>query len=263
MLTLGILVPVFIIGLLFGSFFSMLSWRLPRRLIAEYEGTEPPELWNFKTRSACPKCQSILPWTRLIPLFSWLFSRGKCHACNCSISYRYPLIELSTALLAVLAVWVFGLTFEALAAIVFSWMVLLLVIIDLEHQLLPDLLTFPLIWLGLLINSMGGFVAPQEAIWGAASGYLILWSTYWVFKLVTGKEGMGYGDFKMMAAMGAWFGLQALPALLVISALSGIIIQLIMRLFGRGETQFAFGPYIALAGLIWLYGGEQLMRWGM
>ncbi len=257
-----LLLLAFIIGLIFGSFFSMLSWRLPRNLIADHEGT-PPELWSLKTRSICPKCHTALPWTRLIPLFSWLASRGQCHACKAPISYRYPLIELSTATLTVLAVWMFGLSFKGLAVILFSWLVLLLVVIDLEHKLLPDVLTFPLMWLGLLINSTGGFVAPQEAIWGAAAGYLILWSTYWAFKLLTGKEGMGYGDFKMMAAMGAWFGLQALPALLLLSALSGIVVQLIMRLFGRGETQFAFGPYIALAGLVWLYGGEQLMQWGM
>lgn len=251
-----------VVGLIFGSFFSMLSWRLPRKLIAEYEGKTPPDLWTFKTRSACPHCETTLPWYRLLPLVSWLASRGQCHACGKPISIRYPLIELSTALLTVLAVWKFGLTLEGALAIAFSWLVLLLIVIDLEHKLLLDVLTHPLLWLGLLANSFSVFISPQEAIWGAALGYLILWSTYWVFKLVTGKEGMGYGDFKMMAALGAWFGPEALPALLLISAFSGIVIQLALRAIGRGETQFAFGPHIGLAGLIWLYGGDKLLYLG-
>jgi len=247
-----------LLGLVMGSFFSMLSWRLPRKLIAEYEGREPPPLWTFNTRSACPQCQTTLPWYRLIPLFSYLLSKGRCHACGQPISLRYPLIELSTALLSVAAVWHFGLTLTGGLALLFSWLVLLLVIIDLEHKLLLDALTYPLLWLGLLANTQTVFTSLESAVWGAALGYLILWSVYWLFKLLTGKEGMGYGDFKMLAALGAWFGVEALPGLILLSAFSAIVIQLTARLFGKGEQQFPFGPYLGAAGLLWLYFGASI-----
>ncbi len=247
-----------VIGLVMGSFFSMLSWRLPRKLIAEYEGREPPPLWTFHTRSACPQCETTLPWHRLIPLFSWLTSKGRCHACGHPISIRYPLIELSTTVLTVAAVWHFGLTITGILSVLFGWLIILLVTIDLEHKLLLDDLTYPLLWLGLLANTQGLFTSLESAVWGAALGYLTLWSVYWAFKLITGKEGMGYGDFKMLAALGAWFGVEALPGLILLSALSAIILQLTARMLGKGERQFPFGPYLGLAGVLWLYWGEHL-----
>ncbi len=257
-----ILAAAFLIGLIFGSFFSMLSWRWPRKLITEYEGEDIPPILNLKTRSQCPTCQTPLPAHRLIPLLSWLSSRGRCHACGTPISIRYPLIELATALLTVAAIAHFGLTVQGTLAVFFSWLLLLITVIDLEHQLILDALSLPLLWLGLLASSFGMWpITPQQAIWGAALGYLILWSTYWIFRLLTGKEGMGYGDFKLLAALGAWFGPQAIPGLILVSALSGLIIQLSLRLFGRGQVRFAFGPYLALAGLLWLYWGPLLNHW--
>ncbi|SIN90868.1 type 4 prepilin peptidase 1 Aspartic peptidase. MEROPS family A24A [Sulfurivirga caldicuralii] len=256
-----ILFAAFVIGLIFGSFFSMLSWRWPRKLIAEYEGNEVPPILDLKTRSQCLACHTELPPTRLIPLFSWLASRGRCHACGTPISLRYPLIELATALLTVLAVYQFGMTLQGALAVAFSWLLLLITVIDLEHQLILDALSLPLLWLGLVASAFGWWsISAQEAIFGAALGYLILWGTYWVFRLVTGKEGMGYGDFKLLAALGAWFGPEAIPALILISALSGLVIQLSLRLIGRGSVRFAFGPYLALAGLMWLYWGEAINR---
>lgn len=255
-----VLLAAAVIGLIFGSFFSMLSWRLPRRLLAEYHGDPVPPLWDLRTRSACPHCEATLPWYRLIPLFSWLASAGRCHACGQPISKRYPLIELATALLTVTAIWQFGLSAKGLFAVGFGWLVVLLVTVDLEHKLLLDAFTYPLLWLGLLANSLHLWVPAEAAIWGAALGYGLLWGTYWLFRLATGREGMGYGDFKMMAATGAWFGWQAIPGLLLLSALTGIVVQLLLRLAGRGETHFAFGPYIGLAGLAWLYFGPQLER---
>ncbi len=255
-----ILIGAALIGVVMGSFFSMLSWRLPRKLIAEYEGREPPPLWTFNTRSACPKCETTLPWHRLIPLASWLLGRGSCHACGQPISIRYPLIELATAALTALAVAQFGLTEKGVLTVAFSWLLLLLTVIDLEHKLLLDDLTYPLLWLGLLANTQGLFTTLENAVWGAALGYLILWSTYWLFKWITGREGMGYGDFKMLAALGAWFGVGALPGLILLSALSAVVLQLSLRLFGKGERHFPFGPYLAAAGLIWLYFQPQLQR---
>jgi len=256
-----VLTAAFIIGLVFGSFFSMLSWRWPRKLIAEYEGRDTPPVFNLTSRSQCPACHTELPPHRLIPLLSWLWSRGRCHACDKPISIRYPLIELATALLTVLAVYQFGLTLQAGLAILFSWLLLLITVIDLEHQLILDALSLPLLWLGLLASSLGWWpVTPQQAIWGAALGYLILWATYWAFRLLTGREGMGYGDFKLLAALGAWFGPEAIPGLILLSALSGLAIQLGLRLAGRGSVRFAFGPYLAAAGLLWLYWGKDLQQ---
>jgi len=168
------------------------------------------------------------------------------------------MIELSTAVLTVAAVWQFGLTLTGGLAVLFSWLIILLVTIDLEHKLLLDDLTYPLLWLGLLANTQQLFTQLDSAVWGAALSYLTLWGVYWVFKLVTGKEGMGYGDFKMLAALGAWFGVEALPGLILLSALSAIVIQLAARLLGKGEKQFPFGPYLGMAGLLWLYFGSKL-----
>ena len=244
-------------GLIIGSFISMLSWRLPR--IMMLEGHE-----QFKAisigGSQCPHCETNLPWYRLIPLFSWLSTRGKCHHCKVKISPRYPLIELSSAIGTITIMWLFGLTFEGIAALVFTWILITICIIDFEHHLILDNLSLPLLWLGLLFNTQSLFTSPIEAIWGAAIGYLLLWLVFHSFKFFTGKDGMGYGDFKMLAALGAWFGFIALPQMILLAALSSILIGLIgiaLKLRTM-DTPLAFGPFLALGGWVTLITGPNI-----
>ena len=247
-----------LIGLIVGSFLSMLTWRLPRLLLAgEQNWLKSISLGG----SRCPQCDIQLPWYRLIPLFSWLYSRGQCHHCGHRISIRYPLIELSTAGITILTVWHFGLSIEAAAALLFSWLLLAIFIIDWEHQLILDKLSLPLLWLGLLFNTQHLFVSPTEAIWGAAIGYLLLWAVFHTFKLLTGKEGMGYGDFKLLAALGAWFGFMALPQIILIAALSSILVSVIGILLKKRnkDTPMAFGPFLALGGWASLFLGSQFI----
>ncbi|NPA71464.1 MAG: prepilin peptidase [Gammaproteobacteria bacterium] len=253
--TLIILSSLF--GLIIGSFISMLSWRLPR--IMMQDGAE-----QFKQismgGSKCPKCETELPWYRLFPLFSWLASRGKCHHCQVKISPRYPLIELTTAIATGLVIWQFGLSAQGYLALAFIWILITLSVIDIEHQLILDNLSLPLLWLGLLVNTQGIFTSPTDAIWGAAIGYLLLWLVFHAFKLITGKEGMGYGDFKLLAALGAWFGFIALPQIILIAALSSIVISVLgMALKLRTlNAPMAFGPFLAIGGVITLFFGPQV-----
>ena len=244
-------------GLIIGSFISMLSWRLPR--IMMLEGDE-----QFKEisigGSKCTHCETNLPWYRLIPLVSWLSTRGKCHHCKVKISPRYPIIELSSAIGTITIMWLFGLTFEGIAALVFTWILITICVIYFEHHLILDNLSLPLLWLGLLFNTQSLFTSPIEAIWGAAIGYLLLWLVFHSFKFFTGKEGMGYGDFKMLAALGAWLGFIALPQIILIAALSSILIGLIgiaLKL-RKMDTPLAFGPFLALGGWVTLITGPNL-----
>ena len=244
-------------GLIIGSFISMLSWRLPR--IMMLEGDE-----QFKAISVggskCPQCETSLPWYRLIPLFSWLSTRGKCHHCKTKISPRYPLIELSTAIGTITIIWLFGLTLEGIAALIFTWILITICVIDFEHHLILDNLSLPLLWLGLLFNTQSLFTSPIEAIWGVAIGYLLLWLVFYSFKFFTGKEGMGYGDFKLLAALGAWFGFAALPQIILLAALSSIVIGLIgigLKL-RKMDTPLAFGPFLALGGWATLIAGPNI-----
>ncbi|MEA1990201.1 MAG: A24 family peptidase [Pseudomonadota bacterium] len=246
-----------ILGLVIGSFLSMLTWRLPRIMMLEEDA-------QFKEISVggskCPQCDANLPWYRLIPLFSWLSSKGKCHNCKTKISPRYPLIETATAALTITCMWQFGLTTEGIAATLFSWILIAIFVIDYEHQLILDNLSLPLLWLGLLFNSQSLFATPVDAIWGAAIGYLLLWTVFHAFKLITGKEGMGYGDFKLLAALGAWFGFIALPQIILIAALTSIllgVIGMILKTRGR-DTPMAFGPFLALGGWAALFLGPNI-----
>jgi leader peptidase (prepilin peptidase)/N-methyltransferase len=197
-------------------------------------------------------------------VLSWLALRGRCGACRERISIRYPLVETLTALLSVAVVWHFGIGWQAGAALVFTWALVALTVIDLDHQLLPDSITLPLLWLGLVLNARGLFVPLETALWGAVFGYLSLWSVYWAFKLITGKEGMGYGDFKLLAALGAWMGWQALPTIIVLSSFIGAVVGIALILF-RGRDRGApipFGPFLAAAG--WaslLFGAPLAMLW--
>lgn len=271
-----------IIGLLVGSFLNVVIYRLPKMMEAEWRQQCTDLLCTDETDSAkpisddekkapfnlafptshCPACNhSIKPWEN-IPVISYLLLRGKCSACKAPISLRYPTIELVTGLLSVCVIYFFGLSYTGLAALVFTWSLIALTMIDVDTQLLPDDITLPLLWLGLIVNSFGLFVPLQDAIWGAIGGYLSLWSIYWLFKLVTGKEGMGYGDFKLLAALGAWMGWQFLPQIILLSSFVGAFLGITMIIIkGRDKNiPIPFGPYLAIAGWIAFVWGEHINR---
>ena len=260
-----------LIGLLIGSFLNVVIYRLPKmmqrdwreqaREILELPAETQPETFNLVLpNSQCPHCaHEIKPWEN-IPVISYLFLRGKCASCKAPISLRYPLVELTCGVLSAYIAWHFGFTWQAGAMLVLTWGLLAMSLIDVDHQLLPDSLVLPLLWLGLIANSLGLFTSLDVALWGAIAGYLSLWSVYWLFKLVTGKEGMGYGDFKLLAMLGAWGGWQVLPLTILLSSLVGAVLGLIMLRLRNAETStpIPFGPYLAIAGWIALLWGEQI-----
>ncbi|PWG65161.1 prepilin peptidase [Spiribacter halobius] len=260
-----------VLGLLVGSFLNVVILRLPVMMerdwqaqCAELTGAPPPEgeaVSLVHPGSRCPACgHAIRPWDN-IPLLGWLLLRGRCRDCGARISARYPLIEAVTALLSVVVILHFGATPAGLAALVLTWLLIALTVIDLDHQLLPDSLTLPGLWLGLLLSVGGVFVAPATAIVGAAAGYLTLWLVYHGFRLLTGKEGMGHGDFKLLALLGAWLGWSQLPLVILLSSLVGALVGVGMILgLGRHRDQpIPFGPYLAAAGWIALLWGEPLI----
>ena len=260
-----------LIGLLVGSFLNVLIYRLPQmmqldwhkqaREILELPAESPTATFNLVLpNSSCPHCShEIKPWEN-IPVISYLFLRGKCSSCKTFISMRYPLVELACGLLSAFIAWHFGFTWQAGAMLLLTWGLLAMSLIDVDHQLLPDSLVLPLLWLGLIANSLGLFTSLEDALWGAIAGYLSLWSVYWLFKLVTGKEGMGYGDFKLLAMLGAWGGWQVLPLTILLSSLVGAVLGLIMLRLRNAETStpIPFGPYLVIAGWIALLWGEQI-----
>ncbi|MGM0516497.1 MAG: prepilin peptidase [Pseudomonadota bacterium] len=265
-----------LLGLLVGSFLNVVINRLPammerewkrdcRALLHEEAGPDADEApFNLvHPRSTCPSCGTPIRAWQNIPVISWLILRGRCAHCGKAISWQYPLVELASAALIALAAWQFGPTGFALAVFLFSWALLAASIIDLKTQLLPDAFTLPLLWLGLLLPILlpDYHLSLQDAVLGAAFGYLALWSVYWLFKLVTGKEGMGYGDFKLLAALGAWLGWQMLPLVILLSALAGSVIGIAMILFLRHDRRIPipFGPYLAIAGLLALYLGDPIL----
>jgi len=261
-----------VFGLMVGSFLNVVIHRLPkimerewRQSCAELQGEELPTeaKYNIVTpRSACPNCQHKITALENIPVFSYLLLKGKCRGCKTAISIRYPLIELLTGLLIGLISWKFGYSGMAVAAWIFTFALIALTFIDFDTQLLPDDITLPLLWLGLLFNLNNGFTDIHSSIIGAVAGYLSLWSVYWIFKIVTGKEGMGYGDFKLLAAIGAWFGWQLLPAVILLSSLAGSIIGIgLIVLANQGRNvPMPFGPYLALGGIAALFFGPQLSQ---
>ena len=260
---------VFIVSLMVGSFLNVVIYRLPIMMEQSwkadfnshfYPEQEPPEIETFnliKPDSTCPKCgHKIRAWEN-IPVLSWLFLRGKCSQCQTPISARYPMVELLTAILSVVAAWNFGFGWQAGCAVFLTWSLVALTFIDLDKMLLPDQITLPLLWLGLLASINHLFVSPEDAIIGACAGYLSLWSVYWGFKLLTGKEGMGYGDFKLLAALGAWVGWQQLTTIILMSSVVGAIIGISYLSLNKKEHSqpIPFGPYLAIAGWItFLYG---------
>lgn len=265
------LLATFLLGLVVGSFLNVVIYRLPlqmhstwRRESLDFLGmaTEESKPFNLAfPASHCPHCnQPLKPWHN-IPLLSYLALRGKCAHCSAAISPQYPLVELITALLAVVVLVNFGVTVTAALAILFTWALVVLTGIDLHHKLLPDVITLPLLWLGLLVNSQGLFTDLHSAVIGAAAGYMVLWLVFWGFKLVTGKDGMGYGDFKLLAALGAWVGWQLLPLILLLSTAVGAAVGVTaIALAGRERhIPMAFGPYLAVAGWIALMWGETIL----
>ncbi|BBQ54990.1 prepilin peptidase [Aeromonas jandaei] len=266
---------VFIFSLMIGSFLNVVIHRLPimleREWQAEYRGYFTPDQeqateprYNLMVpRSACPHCGHAITALENIPLLSWLWLKGRCSECQAPISARYPLVEMLTALLSVAVAMVISPGWGTLAALLLTWILVSLTFIDLDKMLLPDQLTLPLLWGGLLFNLIGGFAPLADAVIGAMAGYLVLWSLYWAFKLLTGKEGMGYGDFKLLAALGAWLGWQALPIILLLSSLVGAIIGIsliALRKHHQGNP-IPFGPYLAIAGWIALLWGDTITRW--
>jgi leader peptidase (prepilin peptidase)/N-methyltransferase len=259
-------------GLALGSFLNVVILRLPRRLewqwkrdsreiLGEPELYDPPPPGIVVESSHCPHCKAALRWYENIPVFSWLALRGRCGHCGAPISAQYPLVELVTMLLVLARVWRFGFGWQGFGAILLSCFLVALAGIDLRTQLLPDQLTLPLLWLGLIAAHEQLYVDPKTAIQGAIVGYLSLWSVWWLFKQITGKEGMGHGDFKLLAAIGAWTGLVGILPTILISSLVGAVIGSIW-LFAKGKdraTPIPFGPYLAIAGWITFFWGQPLV----
>lgn len=261
-----------IFGLLIGSFLNVVIHRLPKMMqresdnyVAQESGKPLPHVDRYNLtvpRSACPHCGHRISAFENVPVLSYLFLHGKCAECKAPISIRYPAIELITGALSAILIWHFGSGFVGLATLLFAYLLIAMTFIDLDTQLLPDDLTLPLVWSGLLINLNGTFVPLKDAVIGAAAGYLALWSVYWLFKLTTGKEGMGYGDFKLLAALGAWLGWMMLPVIILLSSVVGALVGIALIVFAKHgrNNPIPFGPYLAAAGLIALFFGKSIVQ---
>ncbi|WP_411994343.1 prepilin peptidase [Agarivorans sp. DSG3-1] len=267
-----------LIALCIGSFLNVVIHRLPIMLQREWttecrsfladelkdNSESEADTYNLMVpRSACPSCNSLITAWQNIPVVSWLILRGKCATCKAPISARYPLVELASGLLTLACWWQFGLSLPFVFASLFCIILLCLTMIDLDTMYLPDQITLPTLWLGLLINLDTGFVSLNDAVLGAAIGYGFLWSLFWVFKLLTGKEGMGYGDFKLLAMIGAWFGWQALPLTILLSSFAGAAIGIGLIVFRKHQQSkpIPFGPYLALGALCYLFFGDTIHTW--
>ena len=265
-----------VVGLLVGSFLNVVIYRLPKMMERGFrqeccEFLEQPQLndttgnkeaFNLAIPgSRCGSCNSaIKPWHN-IPVLSYLLLKGRCASCNAGYSARYPIVEFITGILSLLMLLHFGLNTQGILALVFLWSLICLTMIDIDTQLLPDSITLPLLWCGLIANSFNVYVPLIDSLWGAAAGYLSLWSIYWLFKLITGKEGMGFGDFKLLAALGAWMGWQILPMIIILSSFVGAAIGIAgILILGRNKNiPIPFGPYLAIAGGLAFIWGEQLL----
>lgn len=256
-----------LLGLLVGSFLNVVISRLPVIVMAEWQDAVVDETVEnislIKPSSFCPHCQHTLAWYDNIPLFSFILLTGKCRHCNKSISWRYPAVEALSACLSMICAWQFGYSLQLLAALILSWSLIAQSFIDFEHFILPDQINLPVLWLGLLLSITEVFSNSHDSILGASLAYLSLWSIYMVFKFLTGKEGMGYGDFKLLALLGAWLGWQQLPLIIMLSSLLGSVIGLTLILCKRSSlsTPIPFGPYLAVAGWLALVFGKPLNAW--
>lgn len=266
-----------VFSLLVGSFLNVVILRLPIMMFRSWkqdcQQTELPahpalndlsQPYNLvKPDSHCPKCQAPVKAWQNIPVLSWLVLRGKCAGCSTNISVRYPLVELTTAVLSAVLLVKFSWGWPLLAMLAFTWLLIAMSVIDIDHQILPDVLTLSLLWLGLLANSQGLFTNLHDAVYGAALGYGVLWSVYWVFKLTTGKEGMGFGDFKLLAALGAWLGVQSIPLIILLSSVVGAVVGIAgIMILGRDKNiPIPFGPYLAAAGWIAALWGDDIIAW--
>ena len=265
-------IAVGLLSLCIGSFLNVVIYRTPKMMEQEWRQDcqmflhpeqaiiDESKLTLSKPASTCPKCSTEIRWYQNIPVISWLVLRGKCGSCQNPISIRYPLIELLTALASLVIVSVFGPTLQMLFGLLLTWILIALTFIDFDTQLLPDRYTLTLAALGLGINSYAIYISPTSAIWGYIIGFLCLWIVYYLFKIVTGKEGMGYGDFKLLAALGAWMGPLMLPLIVLLSSLVGAIIGIVLLKIRKENQPFAFGPYIAIAGWIAFIWGDPIMK---
>jgi len=268
---LAFVLTALLLGLIVGSFLNVVVWRLPKMLEREWRmqahevlglpPDKPAATYNLMLpHSQCPHCAHRIRAWENIPLLSYAFLRGRCSGCAAPISARYPLTELACGLLSAFIAWHFGFGWSAAMAMLLTWGLLAMSLIDADHQLLPDVLVLPLLWLGLIVNSFALFVPLTDALWGAVAGYLLLWSVFWVFKLLTGKDGIGQGDFKLLALLGAWGGWQILPLTVLLSSLVGAVSGLILLRLqdANTSTPIPFGPYLAIAGWIALLWGGQI-----
>ena len=272
------LVCVGLLSLTVGSFLNVVVYRLPKMLEREWYGEcrefladeisdipakELPEMSLSKPDSTCPKCGHSIRFYENIPVLSWLLLSGKCSQCKNPISKRYPLVELITAALSLVVAQMYGVSSITFFMLLLTWGLVALTLIDLDHMLLPDQIVLPLLWLGLLFNIQNGFVPLEDAVIGAAVGYMSLFSVFWLFKLLTGKEGMGHGDFKLFALFGAWIGWQLLPLLILLASVAGAIVGISLMLFKSHSREQAipFGPYLAIAGWLCILWGEGIWSW--
>lgn len=270
---------VLLLGLLIGSFLNVVILRFPVMMFRSWKQdclemdsnlpkhpaiddlSKPFNL--LKPDSHCPKCQAPVRAWQNIPVLSWVLLRGKCAGCGTPIGLRYPAVEIATAILSTALLLVYPWGWQLAAMLVFTWLLISMSVIDTDHQILPDTMTLSLLWLGLLVNSQGLFTDLESAVYGAAAGYLALWSVFWIFKLVTGKEGMGYGDFKLLAALGAWLGVQSLPLIILLSSVVGAVVGIAgIIILGRDKNvPIPFGPYLAAAGWIAALWGNDISQW--
>ena len=269
---------VVVFSLLIGSFLNVVIYRLPKMLEQGWKSecrefladelanpiqvNESPITLSTPS-SSCPKCQHKIRFYENIPVISWVFLKGKCSQCKVKISLRYPMVELATAILSVVIAANYGVTFTTLMLLVLTWGLICLTLIDVDHMLLPDQITLPLLWLGLLVNINGAIVPLHDAVVGAVAGYMSLFSIFWLFKLITGKDGMGHGDFKLVALFGAWIGWQLLPLLILMASAVGAVIGISLMVFKNHQREQAipFGPYLAVAGWITLLWGNGIWTW--
>lgn len=269
----------FVFSLMIGSFLNVVIYRFPKMLeqgwkrecrefladeLAKNNTDKAEEVMTLsKPSSSCPSCQHKIRFYENIPVISWLVLRGKCSQCRAKISFRYPLVESATAILSVVIAAHYGVTYTTLFLLILTWGLICLTLIDFDHMLLPDQITLPLLWLGLLVNIDGAIVPLNDSVIGAVAGYMSLFSVFWLFKLLTGKEGMGHGDFKLVAVFGAWIGWQLLPLLILMASAVGAIIGISMMVFKNHQREQAipFGPYLAIAGWITLLWGNGIWAW--